>query len=98
MCLRSEPFKRCISQPHENYECVQRGRSGGTKYDTLVSTLLGSKFDQVLFLALNYDLLLERAITSYDDVPFDHLDSYLPRKKKWSLIKPHGSVNWGRQL
>jgi len=58
----------------------------------------GSEFDQVLFLALNYDLLLEKAITSYDDVPFDHLDSYLPRKKKWSLIKPHGSVNWGRQL
>ena len=98
VCLRSEPFKRCISQPHENYECVQRGRSGGNKVRHASFNAPGSEFDQVLFLALNYDLLLERAITSYDDVPFDHLDSYLPGKKKWSLIKPHGSANWGRQL
>jgi hypothetical protein len=26
------------------------------------------------------------------------LDSYVPEDKKWLLIKPHGSVNWAREI
>src|SRR5258707_1562956 len=72
--------------------------SGGTKYDTLVQRLLTSKVDQILFFTLNYDLFLDGAISNFDDVRFLSMDDYCPATKKWSLIKAHGSVNWGRQL
>jgi hypothetical protein len=72
--------------------------SGGTKYDTLVQRLLTSKVDQILFFTLNYDLFLDEAISNFDDVRFLSMDDYCPATKKWSLIKAHGSVNWGRQL
>jgi hypothetical protein len=72
--------------------------SGGTKYDTLVQRLLSSEFGQILFFTLNYDLFLDRALSTFDDVFFGSIDSYFPADKRWSLIKPHGSVNWGRQL
>ncbi len=72
--------------------------SGGTKYDTLVQRLLTSKVDHILFFTLNYDLFLDRAISNFDDVRFRSMDDYCPTTKKWSLIKAHGSVNWGSQL
>jgi len=72
--------------------------SGGTKYDTLIQRLLTSKVEQILFFTLNYDLFLDRAISNFDDVRFLSMDDYCPATKKWSLIKAHGSVNWGRQL
>jgi hypothetical protein len=34
---------------------------GGTKYDTLVAAVEDSGYDRVLYLTVNYDLLLERA-------------------------------------
>jgi len=69
-----------------------------SKYDTLVRRVLDYSFNEVLFLTLNYDLLLESAITRYDGEEFINLDSYIPSSKKWSLVKPHGSVNWARTL
>jgi len=72
--------------------------SGGTKYDTLVQRLLTSEINRVLFFTLNYDLFLDRAISNFDDARFLSMDDYCPATKKWSLIKAHGSVNWGRQL
>jgi len=72
--------------------------SGGTKYDTLVQRLLTSNVGQVLLFTLNYDLFLDRAISTFDDVQFNSMDDYCLATKKWSLIKAHGSVNWGRRL
>jgi hypothetical protein len=72
--------------------------SGGTKYDTLVRSLLVSGFDRILFFTLNYDLLLDRALCKFEDIMFRSMKDYLPDSRKWSLIKPHGSVNWGRQF
>jgi hypothetical protein len=52
----------------------------------------------VILLNLNYDLFLEKAIEVFDDHAFSNISSYWPKEKKWALIKPHGSVNWGREL
>lgn len=72
--------------------------SGGTKFDTLVQRLLTSKVGQVLFFTLNYDLLLDRAISNFDDVRFDSMADYCHTARRWSLVKAHGSVNWGWRL
>jgi len=72
--------------------------SGGSKFDTLVSTLFNSPFEKILFITLNYDLLLEKAIDRFSDHAFADISSYCPPSSKWLLIKPHGSVNWGRAL
>jgi hypothetical protein len=54
--------------------------------------------EKVLFVSLNYDLLLEAALERYDGHEFATVDSYVSDQKKWILIKPHGSVNWARIL
>jgi SIR2-like domain len=69
-----------------------------SKYDTFVRRVLDYSFEEVLFLSLNYDLLLESAIERYDGHEFANLDSYIPSSRKWLLVKPHGSVNWARTL
>jgi hypothetical protein len=69
---------------------------GSSKFDTLVRRVLESRFEEVLFLNLNYDLFLEDALSTYDHHEFNSLSSYIPQNKKWRYVKPHGSVNWGR--
>jgi hypothetical protein len=71
---------------------------GSSKFDTLVRLALEGSFEKVLFISLNYDLLLEAALERYDAHDFVDVDSYIPPRKKWLLIKPHGSVNWARIL
>lgn len=73
-------------------------QSGGSKYDTLVRNLLTSSYEKVILLNLNYDLFVERAIETFEDHAFSDISSYWPQNKKWALVKPHGSVNWGREL
>jgi hypothetical protein len=71
---------------------------GSSKFDTLVRRVLESRFEEVIFVNLNYDLFLEDALTNYDHHKFDALSSYIPQSKKWRYAKPHGSVNWARIL
>jgi SIR2-like domain len=71
---------------------------GSSKYDTLVQRVLGSSFEKIMFLNLNYDLFVENALRNCNRHLFDSVRSYIPRNKKWLLIKPHGSVNWARIL
>ena len=71
---------------------------GSSKYDTLVQRVLSSSFKKVLFLNLNYDLFVERALQNCNRHTFDSMNSYVPINKKWLLVKPHGSVNWARVL
>jgi hypothetical protein len=72
--------------------------SGGTKFDTLVSSLLTAGFDRILFLTLNYDLLLDNALARFEDHSFGSMQDYVPQNRNWALVKAHGSVNWGRPL
>jgi hypothetical protein len=72
--------------------------SGRSKFSTLVRRVLDSHYQRVLFLTLNYDLLLDKAISEYMNYKFANMDSYIPSGKSWSLVKAHGSVNWARTL
>ena len=60
----------------------------------LVTELLAENPHEILFLILNYDNLLEQALTSYDpNWAFDTIDSYAG-KDRIKVVKLHGSVNW----
>jgi hypothetical protein len=61
-------------------------------YNRLISAAL--ELDQVVFVTLNYDTLLDRRLFAY--APLETMDSYIHGHRNWSLIKLHGSVNWGR--
>jgi hypothetical protein len=71
-------------------------RSGVTKFHTLVNALEGSRFQRVMFLTLNYDLLLEDSLSRIG-MTFPSLSTYCRPENRWSLIKAHGSVIWGRR-
>ncbi len=73
-------------------------RFGGTKFDTLVREIARSAFKETLFLTVNYDLFLDNALKLMHGTTFSTIDSYCPTGGGWSLIKLHGSVNWGRKL
>jgi hypothetical protein len=61
----------------------------------VVAALL--RLPEVVFITLNYDLILDRVLAATDP----HVPSktwYVQPERNWSLIKLHGSVNWYRQL
>jgi hypothetical protein len=75
---------------------VTSGRGFTTEpdnYNALINKALG--LDDVLFLTLNYDTLLDDRLFIYGDLL--DLNSYVS-DPKWALIKLHGSVNWGRRI
>ena len=59
-------------------------------YDALVGATLA--LEEVVFLSLNYDTLLDERLFIYD--PLQGLDSYVTPGRNWSLVKLHGSINW----
>ena len=63
-------------------------------YDLLIRYCFD--LDDVIFITLNYDLLLDNRLSNYDEL--DSLDSYISQSRKWSLVKLHGSVNWARKV
>lgn len=71
---------------------------GSSRFDTLVRRAVEAGFERVLFVSLNYDLLLDSALERYDGEEFSDIDAYISPGRKWSLVKPHGSVNWARIL
>jgi hypothetical protein len=60
-------------------------------YFRLVHTILAS-VRRVEFVTLNYDTLLDRALTAVTNRPFDSIGAYVAYN--WSLTKLHGSINW----
>lgn len=66
-------------------------------YTDLIAEVL-NQFDRVAFVTLNYDLLLDIALTrsEYWGPPFSDMDSYV--REQWLLVKLHGSVDWGRSV
>lgn len=64
-------------------------------YVQLVIKLLAETPHDVLFLVLNYDTLLEKALTSYEPTwQFKELSDYVDPQRTAKVIKLHGSVNW----
>lgn len=59
-------------------------------YDRLIEQLL--RLEYVFFVSLNYDVLLDRRLDGHHQLW--ELEDYLGTSRNWSLIKPHGSVNW----
>jgi hypothetical protein len=59
-------------------------------YDRLIEQLL--RLECVFFVSLNYDVLLDRRLDGHHQLW--ELEDYLGTSRNWSLIKPHGSVNW----
>lgn len=59
-------------------------------YDRLIEQLL--RLECVFFVSLNYDVLLDRRLDGHHQLW--ELEDYLGTDRNWSLIKPHGSVNW----
>lgn len=72
-------------------------QGGPSHYDRLVDEVLRRDIE-VLFLTLNYDLFLEKALESNEGVRFNGVEGYVPKDRQWRLVKLHGSVNWGRKL
>jgi hypothetical protein len=53
--------------------------------------------EKVLLVTFNYDTLLEEAVARIAGVKFRTIDDYVS-VPSWLVIKPHGSVNWHRQI
>jgi hypothetical protein len=61
------------------------------RYELLVDELLSVQ-TQVTFISLNYDTLLDNCLSAFHSL--ETLDQYINAPQGWSLVKPHGSVNW----
>ena len=66
------------------------------EYNTLVNLCL-TNVDEVLFLTLNYDTLLEIPLSRNFGTDFNGENNYI-ENKEWALVKLHGSVNWYKQF
>jgi hypothetical protein len=51
---------------------------------------------RVCFVTFNYDTMLEAAMKQVLHLNFGDLDRYIG--SEYTLIKPHGSINWGREV
>lgn len=65
-------------------------------YELLVTKLLRLK--EIVFVSLNYDLLLDTALAAADPRK-SGMQWYIRHEhRNWTLIKLHGSVDWGQEL
>jgi hypothetical protein len=64
-------------------------------YDRLINALLRHA-NEVLFLTLNYDTLLDKRLAIH--TPITSLNDYIKPRCPWALIKLHGSVNWVKRV
>ena len=69
-------------------------------YVQLALTLLTGKHPhEVLFLVLNYDTLMDKALSYVDgSLIFNAISDYVIRGRQANVVKLHGSVNWFRKL
>jgi hypothetical protein len=75
---------------HLLYQVSDERYTEALHYDRLIERLLGLPY--VFFVSLNYDVLLDRRLNGH--YPLSDLRAYIDNGRNWSLIKPHGSVNW----
>lgn len=73
-------------------------KTGATKFETLIAEIERSAYERVLYLTLNYDLFLEKALRKLYPMDLKDPSQYITSGNKWGLVKLHGSVNWGKKL
>lgn len=72
-------------------------RDSGT-YSQMILQLLAHNDNQVVFVVMNYDTLLERALQKFDpSYKFSSLNDY-GADRPAMVFKPHGSINWASPL
>jgi len=82
-------------------DLLQRVSTGWTRrpdhYDLLIRQAL-RRFERVLFVTLNYDILLDRALHGIS--PLLGMGDFISISddKPWALIKLHGSITWARKV
>lgn len=69
-----------------------------TRYHTLVNEVEITRVPQVVYVTLNYDLLLDTALSQIYQCAFADIGHYCESGRSWALVKLHGSVNWGRRV
>ena len=73
-----------------------------SNYKELIDGIAESQYDQILWLNLNYDLLADSAIKVSAHSELHSLEDYTnlqtPDGLKIIYTKPHGSVDWYRQI
>lgn len=68
-------------------------------YVQLAHLLLKDHGCEVLFLVMNYDDLLEQALTHlYPEYKFEKMSDYVDEKRPFKVVKLHGSINWFASL
>ncbi len=75
-------------------------QAGSTKFETMIAGIIQSAFRDVMILTVNYDLFVEHALHSLMGKIFNAPRDYgwTCDDQRWTLVKLHGSVNWGRGL
>jgi hypothetical protein len=86
------------------WECLknwQQEHGGITNYKTLLDQIefwrSAAAGQQVCLATFNYDTMLEEAASEFLKYRFDTLNSYISRSD-YTIVKLHGSINWGRQV
>lgn len=86
------------------WECERHWReqhNGITCYKTLLDQIEKWRYpagERVCLVTFNYDTMLEEALREFFHLKLQHLDHYLFEHAGYTLIKLHGSTNWGREV
>lgn len=68
-------------------------------YVRLVTELLAEHPHEAMFIVMNYDDLLEKALESFDsEYSFVNMDNYIYRHRPAKVVKLHGSIDWFRPV
>jgi len=76
------------------WECSHNYVEEPGSYKRLITELLAEQPHNVLFLTLNYDNLLEKALTLLRGWTFRDRGDYFRPGRQANVVKLHGSINW----
>jgi hypothetical protein len=79
---------------------ITQGSTLPSNYKVLINAIIESKYQQIIWINLNYDLLADKAIEITTNSSLCSLEDYINLKTPDGVgikyTKPHGSVNWFR--
>lgn len=67
-------------------------------YNFLITKALKAGIEKIVFITLNYDTFIEKAIWDSFGEGFPHINSYCNPDNNWMVLKLHGSINWGHPI